>query len=102
MIDRLLCALCDSMVSDDVYLIRNSELGFKLTLRSPTNSFRISNIQPRVRSRRMVTQHIWPSTTAKPVINLKGHAGGVRALAFSPDRGLLAVASVDGPTRLWD
>lgn len=50
----------------------------------------------------MLAQHIWPSTTAKPIISLKGHAGGVRAMAFSPDRGLLAVASVDGPTRLWD
>jgi WD40 repeat protein len=50
----------------------------------------------------MVTQHIWPLTTAKPLMSLKGHAGGVRAMAFSPDRSLLAVASADGPTRLWD
>lgn len=35
-------------------------------------------------------------------MSLKGHAGGVRAMAFSPDRSLLAVASADGPTRLWD
>jgi len=50
----------------------------------------------------MVSQHIWPTTTAKPIISLKGHDGGVRAMAFSADRGLLAVASADGPTRLWD
>ena len=50
----------------------------------------------------MVAQHIWPSTTTKPIMSLKGHVGGVRAMAFSPDRGLLAVASADGPTRLWD
>ncbi len=50
----------------------------------------------------MVSQHIWPSITAKPIMSLKGHAGGVRTMAFSLDRSLLAVASGDGPTRLWD
>src|SRR5262245_19569170 len=50
----------------------------------------------------MVVQHIWPTTTAKPIISLKGHTGGIRAMAFSPDRSLLAVASADGPARLWD
>jgi WD40 repeat protein len=50
----------------------------------------------------MVAQHIWPTITAKPIMSLKGHAGGVRAMAFSPDRSLLAVSSIDGPTRLWD
>jgi len=34
---------------------------------------------------------------------LAGHASNVSALAFSsPDRGLLAIASVDGTVKLWD
>ena len=37
-----------------------------------------------------------PATSAppavKPIVSLKGHNGGVAALAFTPDRGTLAVA----------
>jgi WD40 repeat protein len=44
----------------------------------------------------------WPTNEPKPLVSLKDHAGGVRALAFSADRGLLAVAGREGPARLWD
>lgn len=38
----------------------------------------------------------------KPIVSLKGHAGGINALAFTPDRGTLAVAPRDGAGRIWD
>ncbi len=44
----------------------------------------------------------WPTEPAKPVAALKGHTGGVTALAFSPDRELLASASRDGTGRVWN
>src|SRR5688572_10542566 len=42
------------------------------------------------------------ATTTKPVVTLKGHVGSLLALAFTPDRGLLASAGLDGPGRVWD
>lgn len=39
---------------------------------------------------------------AKPVAVLKGNSNGILALAFSPDRSLLAVAGGDGGARIWD
>src|SRR5262245_57186492 len=42
-----------------------------------------------------------PVTAAKPIARLAGHAGGVLALAFSPDRGLLASSSTDATARGW-
>jgi WD40 repeat protein len=38
----------------------------------------------------------------KPIASLKGHVGGVVAVAFTPDRGTLAVAPRDGAGRMWD
>ena len=38
----------------------------------------------------------------KPIATLKGHTGGVVALAFTRDRGTLAVAPRDGAGRVWD
>jgi WD40 repeat protein len=51
--------------------------------------------------------HPQPSPTApaanaaKLVAELKGHTGAVTALAFTPDRCLLASAGRDGPARVW-
>jgi WD40 repeat protein len=44
----------------------------------------------------------WPVGAADQVATLSGHAGGVAALAFSPDRCLLAVACRGGPAKLWN
>src|SRR6476619_7285359 len=44
----------------------------------------------------------WPVAAAEQVATLGGHAGGVAALAFTPDRCLLAVAARNGPARLWN
>jgi WD40 repeat protein len=43
-----------------------------------------------------------PAGPAKRVAGLSGHTGAVLALAFSPDRGLLASAGRDGAGRVWD
>lgn len=40
--------------------------------------------------------------TARLIVPLKGHTAEVLALAFSPDRCLLASASADGTARVWD
>ncbi|MDY3556873.1 WD40 repeat domain-containing protein [Gemmata sp. JC717] len=40
--------------------------------------------------------------TAKTIVALKGHTAGVLALAFSPDRCLLASAAADGTARVWN
>jgi len=44
----------------------------------------------------------WSVAAAEQVATLGGHAGGVAALAFTPDRCLLAVAARNGPARLWN
>jgi WD40 repeat protein len=44
---------------------------------------------------------LYPATGRKPLGELKGHTGQVRALSFSPD-GTLLSASADGTVRLWD
>jgi WD40 repeat protein len=44
----------------------------------------------------------WPVAKAEQVATLGGHTGGVAALAFTPDRCLLAVAPRNGPARLWN
>jgi WD40 repeat protein len=44
----------------------------------------------------------WPVAAADQVATLSGHAGGVAALAFTPDRCLLAVACRGGPAKLWN
>jgi WD40 repeat protein len=44
----------------------------------------------------------WPTNPAKQVATLRGHQEGVDALAFTPDRGMLASASRDGKARLWE
>lgn len=43
-----------------------------------------------------------PAEPAKPIVTLKGHTAEVVALAFSPDRCLLASTSSDGTARVWN
>jgi WD40 repeat protein len=42
------------------------------------------------------------TSIAKPVATLKGHVSGVAAIAFSPDRSLLATAGRTGDGRVWE
>jgi WD40 repeat protein len=43
-----------------------------------------------------------PTVEAKAIATLPGVTGGVAALAFSPDRTLVAAAGGDGTARLWE
>jgi WD40 repeat protein len=52
--------------------------------------------------RNQPAQPVPPTSTAKPVATFKGHASRIVALAFSPDRSLLATAGGDGGGRLWE
>ena len=45
---------------------------------------------------------IWDSATGKELFALKGHAGWVWSVAFSPDGQRLASGSVDQTVRIWD
>src|SRR5205807_1826584 len=45
---------------------------------------------------------VWDLATGRERLRLPGHAGGVEALAVSPDDHLLATAGRDGKIRLWD
>jgi WD40 repeat protein len=44
----------------------------------------------------------WPTSPAKLVVTLKGHGEAIVAMAFTPDRSLLATSSRDAAGRLWD
>ena len=45
---------------------------------------------------------LWDAATGKELLTLRGHAGGVFAVAFSPDGQRLATGSSDKTIKVWD
>jgi hypothetical protein len=48
------------------------------------------------------TPRIWDVSTGKVIRELKGHAGWVRTVAFSPDGNRILTTNKDGSATLWD
>jgi WD40 repeat protein len=45
---------------------------------------------------------LWDWRTKKHLRSLRGHAGAIRSIAFSPDGEYIASASDEGTAKLWD
>jgi WD40 repeat protein len=45
---------------------------------------------------------VWDSSTGAELLGLRGHAGMVWSVAFSPDGQRLASANQDGSINLWE
>jgi eukaryotic-like serine/threonine-protein kinase len=48
------------------------------------------------------TAKVWDAATGQEIFTLKGHAGYVRSVAFSPDGQRIVTASNDQTAKLWD
>lgn len=48
------------------------------------------------------TIRLWDPTSGQTLLVLKGHAGGIRCIRFSPDGRTLASASDDRSLKLWE
>jgi hypothetical protein len=45
---------------------------------------------------------VWTAATGRELLALKGHAGGVNVVSWSPDGRRLATGSFDGTAKVWD
>jgi len=45
---------------------------------------------------------VWDAQTGQETLTLKGHAGWVNSVAFSPDGKHLVSGSADGTIKVWD
>jgi hypothetical protein len=48
------------------------------------------------------TAKVWDAAGGRERLTLKGHAGEVRSVAWSPDGARLATGSLDGTAKVWD
>jgi len=48
------------------------------------------------------TARLWDMATGREILSLKGHTGGVRSVAVTPDGQRLVTGGDDGTARVWD
>ena len=48
------------------------------------------------------TAKVWDARTGTPLLDLKGHTGGVTGVSFSPDGTRIVTGSGDRTAKVWD
>ena len=48
------------------------------------------------------TAKVWDARTGTPLLDLKGHTGGVTSVSFSPDGTRIVTGSEDKTAKVWD